>query len=264
MRRLIWLALLAAQWSGLAGPAFAQEPKPGRDWYEDAVDLGFRIKAPDGWSFMPPQPGEVGMIGRYVSPASQFMLNSKSRFKWDYTMFMLVFDRREKPDDGKPRFGKVPADVSEWVDNNLSQFSMKKTSEKSARSGKIDTVEYVFEGAIDQDYKVGLYVELFKLQPDLEVAFAFNGQGERKFSKFERAGKKICGTFTRIEIDAASVPGALSASLRDTKRAALQAEVAKNPGWELYETDNYFVVSANNDRGFVKEVLNRLEAIRKV
>ena len=57
MRRLTWLALLAPLSLALAVPASAQEPKPGRDWYEDAVDLGFRVKAPDGWSFVPPQPG---------------------------------------------------------------------------------------------------------------------------------------------------------------------------------------------------------------
>lgn len=264
MRRLTWLALLAPLWLALSVPASAQEPKPGRDWYEDAVDIGFRVKAPDGWGFVPPQPGAVGEIGRYVAGSGQFMQNPKTRMAWEYSMYLVVFDRREKPEDGKPRFGKAPADVEEWVDNSLSQFSMRKVSEKASRSGKIDTVEYEFAGSIDGDYEVGLYVELFKLRPDLEVALAFNGQGGRKFSKFQRAGKKICGSFTVLEIDSADVPAALSASVRDKKRAELQSEVAKNPGWELYETDNYFVVSSNNDRGFVKEVLDRLEAIRKV
>ena len=264
MRRLTWLALLAALWLALAHGALAQEPKPGRDWYEDNVDLGFRVKAPDGWSFVPPQPGEQGTIGRYVAPGSQFISNPKTGRFWDYTMYMMVFDRRAKEEDGKRRFGKAPEDVLEWVDGNLSPFALRKVEEKKGRVKKIETVEYLFEGTIDSDYEVGFYVMLFKLRPDVEVALGFNGPGGRKFSKYERAGRKLCGTFDAIEVDAADQPTAASGSLRDTKRAALQGEVAKNPGWELYETDNYFVVSSNNDRGFVKELLERLEAIRKV
>lgn len=264
MRRLTWLALLAGLCLCSVRPATAQEPKPGRDWYEDTVDLGFRFKSPDGWGFVPPQPGEPGMIGKYVAPGSQFLMNPKSGRYWDYTMYMMLFDRRVQPEDGKLRFGKAPADVLEWVEANLSQFAMSKTSEVQGRSGKIDIVEYVFDGKIDNEFEVGFYVMLFKLRPDVEVALGFNGPGGRKFSKWERAGKKIAGTLSAIELDTRNLPGAASNSLRDKKRADLQAEVAKNPGWQLYETGNYFVVSSNNDRAFVKEVLDRLEAIRKV
>ena len=36
------------------------------------------------------------------------------------------------------------------------------------------------------------------------------------------------------------------------------------PGWELYETENYFIISNNDDREFMKELQERLEAIRGV
>lgn len=262
MRRLIWLALLAALCLGTARRASAQEPKPGRDWYEDALDLGFRVKAPDGWSFVPAQPGEAGTLGRYVSPGSQFMSNPKSGLRWEYTMWLMLFDRRAKPEDGKPSFGKAPEDVAEWIDARLGQVSLRKTSEEKGRSGKLDTVEYLFDGSLDNEYPVCVFVVLFKLRPDVEVALGFNGPGGRKFGSFERAARKICGTLDVIELDSRGAPEAASNSLRDKKRADLQAAIA--PGWELHETPNYFVVSSNNDRAFIKELLERLEAIRRV
>jgi hypothetical protein len=264
MCRLIWLALLAATCLGFARAASAQEPKPGRDWFEDTVDLGFRVKSPEGWSFVPAQPGETGSLGRFVAPNAQRMINPKSGLSWEYTMWLMLFDRREKPDDGKPRFGKAPADVAEWVDARLGQVAMRKLSEEPGRMGKFETVEYLFEGSLDNEYPVSMFVVLFKLRPDVEIALGFNGPGGRKFSSFERAARKMCGTLSLVEMDHRAAPAALSNSLRDKKRADLQAEVTKNPGWELHETPNYFVVSSNNDRAFIKELLERLEAIRKV
>lgn len=264
MRRLTCLALLAALWLGLARPASAQEVKPGRDWFEDTVDLGFRVKSPEGWSFVPSQPGETGSLGRFVSPPGQKMINPKSGLSWEYTMYLMLFDRRAKPDDGKPKFGKAPADVSEWIDARLGQVSMRKVSEEPGRVGKFETVEYLFEGSLDNDYPVSVFVMSFELRPDVEVALGFNGPGGRKFTSFERAARKLCGTLDLIELDLRAAPGALSNSLRDQKRAELQTEVAKNPGWTLHETPNYFVVSSNPDRAFMKELLERLEAIRKV
>jgi hypothetical protein len=264
VRRLTACAVLAALGPSFAAPAGAQEVKPGRDWFEDKFDLGFRVKAPDGWSFVPAQPGESGSLGRYVAPSGQMMINPKSGLSWDYTMWLMLFDRRPAPDDGKPRFGKPPADVGEWLDARLGQVALKKVSEKAGKEGKLATVEYLFEGSLDSDYPVSVFVMLYKLRPDVEVALAFNGPGGRKFTSFERAARKLCGSFSVTEVDAKGTPEAASSSLRDTKRAALQAEVAKNPGWQLHETPNYFVVSSNNDKAFMKELLERLEAIRKV
>lgn len=264
LRRGTAFVLLAVLGLSFAPRAAAQEVKPGRDWFEDKFDLGFRIKAPDGWSFVPAQPGETGSLGKYVAPPGQRLANPKTGEYYEYTMWLVLFDRREKPDDGKPRFGKAPKDVSEWIDARLGQVSLRKTSEKQGRSGKLDTVEYLFETAQDSDFPVSVFAMQFMLRPDVEVAFAFNGPGGRKFSSFERAARKLCGTFSVLEVDAKGTPEAASSSVRDTKRAALQAEVAKNPGWQLHETPNYFVISSNNDKGFMKELLERLEAIRKV
>ena len=44
----------------------AQEPKLGSDWHEDAVDVGFRIKKPRGWAYVPGSPLEPNLIGKYA------------------------------------------------------------------------------------------------------------------------------------------------------------------------------------------------------
>jgi hypothetical protein len=52
--------------------------------------------------------------------------------------------------------------------------------------------------------------------------------------------------------------------VRSRKRAQLQTEVAKLGGeWKLYETPNYFILTPHKDKLFVKELQERLEAIRK-
>ena len=84
------LALLATLLFCSTSPAHAQEPRLGRYWYEDAVDIGFKFKAPKGWDFVPAQPGEVGTIGKYVGPGSQFLAHPKTGEPWDYSLYMMV------------------------------------------------------------------------------------------------------------------------------------------------------------------------------
>src|SRR5262249_5869937 len=41
-------------------------------------------------------------------------------------------------------------------------------------------------------------------------------------------------------------------------------KISRNPNWKLYETPNYFVVSDNEDKAFLQELMGRLEAIHAV
>jgi len=259
------LALLVLALAGLAQEALAQEPKPGRKWYEDTVDFGFKFKSPDGWDFVPPQPSDVGLIGTYASPSAQLMVDPKTTRAWDYQLWIVAFDRRplpeEEQDEERKRFRGAES-LPEWVDVVMSPFGMRKVDEEKGRINKIDTVEYTFEGLLGE-FEVGLFATLYHLQPDVDVALVFNGPGGKNWKKFERAFKKVCATLLPMEVEArAAATGPMS--LRDRKRADLQAEVDKQPGWELYETENYFVISSNKDREFLEELMGRLEAIRKI
>ena len=37
---------------------------------------------------------DIGLVGKYVSPSSQFLVDPKTGRAWDYTLWIVVFDRR--------------------------------------------------------------------------------------------------------------------------------------------------------------------------
>jgi hypothetical protein len=274
MTSLLRIALLAGLAAlGTAGPALAQEPKVGKKWYEDSTELGFRFKAPEGWNFIPPQPGTIAVVGQYSSPSGQFLID-KNLQAWDYGLWIVTFDRRpkkaepekkEQKKDGKEVKVEVkihgPRTVAEFVEDAFEMISPRLTEEKPGRVGKIETVESTFSGMLG-DLEVCVFATVFHLRPDVDVALVFNGPA-RGWSKFERSFKKICDTFTLLEVHELEVASG-PRSLRDRKRDELEAIVAKQPGWKLYETENYFFLSSNKDAEFLEELMQRLEAIRTV
>jgi hypothetical protein len=104
---------------------------------------------------------------------------------------------------------------------------------------------------------------VYEVAPELQVAFVGNGPGEKKWVKYEQAWRQMARTFKRVELERVELAGP-NASLRDQKRVRLQNEVASQPGWELYESPNYFIVSSVDDRQFIDELMSRLETIRAV
>jgi hypothetical protein len=265
-RRLLALALACAL-PLAAAPASAQAPKPGK-YYEDSANLGFKVKVPDGYSFIPPEPDDPNLIGKYSAGESKDVLARSSQYKWEYAAWLVKFDRRPKEDgagkDG-PRFMRKPAkDISDWVEKGVEIRGWKQESEKATTIAKVEAVEYAFSAQHDS-VDVGLYAMVYKLQPDLEIAIVMNGLGGKKWSKFENVYRQMARSFQPIEVEkpAAAEAGG-PASLRDRKRSALQRELAGQPGWNLYETPNYFLVSNNTDKQFLEELMERLDAIRLV
>ena len=51
---------------------------------------------------------------------------------------------------------------------------------------------------------------------------------------------------------------------RSSKRAKLLNQISAQPGWQLIETENYFIVTSSEDRDFLRDVEKRLEAIRDI
>ena len=91
------LALLAflTLWSGLMAPAAnAQAPKVG-DYFVDDSDLGFKIKMPKDWSFIPPKVGENNLLGKY-NPNNQVAVPSGRNTSIYLECWMVKFDRRAK------------------------------------------------------------------------------------------------------------------------------------------------------------------------
>ena len=262
---------------GLIAPASsAQAPKTGSSYYEDTVNFGFRFKEPKGWDFIPPQPGDPNLIGTYAAPNQKGILFPNRGTYWGYNAWVVKFDRRKEdesaPKDGSKRIviGRSGAkDIEEWVERAISStlsgvsFKADEDSVKDVRIKGCEATERVFTGKLG-DVDLALYAAVFELQEDVEVALVFNGPGGKKWNKYEGAFRRFAKTFSLIEIEAPEAPVLGGGSLRETKRAKLKASVATMPGWELYETENYFVVSNNDDKDFLEELMVRLEAIREV
>ncbi|MCZ6596849.1 MAG: hypothetical protein O7B99_04350 [Planctomycetota bacterium] len=257
-RRSLLALWLVVGLLAVGGAAFGQAPKPGK-YYTDDTDLGFEVKMPKDWGFFPPKPGDVHRIGKFDGPS--FQLSPLTRL--DLTGTLVKFDRR--PDaDGKPKKLRYK-DPQAWIRGNLDGKGWSVVSEKDLKAGRLVGKELVFQG----DYKgaeVRAYAGFFALSEDVDVALVFNGPGERKWSKYEKAYRRLAKTFRRTElVEAAAEPtGVGSGSVRARKRAKLQDEANRTPGWQLLETENYFIITNSDDDGFIEELMDRVEAIREV
>jgi hypothetical protein len=276
--RLFRVSLVLALVSFLAAPqVFAQAPKLG-NFYKDSVEFGFRVKMPKGWAFTPPQPGENNLIGKYTPPFNSYINISPETVLW-LEAYLLKFDSRQETDeDGEVTtdedgnvvieidMNRGSADLESWIDRRMrgSGFRVKETKDIKIR--KVEATQTLFVGQKSGvDFHV--YTMVYHLEPKLDVALVFNGPADKKkWRKYEMAFNKMAKSFGRIDLKelAFSETKEDDSPARSQKRGELEAECAKNPGWELYETKNYFVITDNDDRQFMKELMDRLEAIREV
>ncbi|MEQ1893745.1 MAG: hypothetical protein ABL998_14470 [Planctomycetota bacterium] len=271
------LALLAS-----LAPAFAQEPKLGNKWYEDAVDLGFKFRAPKDWSFVPGQPGEQNMVGKYAPARGQEVHLGKDAVL-EHAIYVLKFDRRPEANQAEKKvIGDREVEVTfrglknieEWMSKGIDEGTAWRRVEgpkaiKEPCEGSIS----VFEGMSTTSYgseaepqPVRAHVTLLKLGPDVELALVGTGPGDKKkWRDFESAYWGVAKTMQRVTV-AASAPSASSGGKdpRSLKRAKLEKEVAKSPGWSLHETPNYFIMACTEDKALVEDLKVRLEAIRQI
>lgn len=264
LRPLVWIVALATL--VLTDTARAQAPKPGSKFYEDTTDLGFKVKTPDDWELIPPAPDDRNLIAKF-DPAhnKEILLTPDSALKLHMWLVKLdpppVADTAEKSAN-KPRI-RGAKDLTEWIQSEMAREA-KLTSTKEFEVNKVKAIEHVFSGGNAKRGEFKVYAVLFKLRPDADVALVFNGPGEAKrWSKYEIEFDKFVRTFRAMDVKTSDAPVAAGDSLRDKRRAKLQASLATTPGWKLLETPSYFVVSNSDDRDFLAELKERLEAIRK-
>jgi hypothetical protein len=264
LRPLVWIVALAAL--VLTDAARAQAPKPGSKYYEDTTDLGFKVKTPDGWELIPPAPDDRNLIAKF-DPATnkEIQITPESVLKLHMWLVKLdpppAADTKEKS-ASKPRI-RGAKDLTEWIQSEMAREA-KLTSTKEFEVNKVKAIEHVFSGGNAKRGEFKVYAVLFKLRPDADVALVFNGPGEAKrWSKYEIEFDKFVRTFRALDVKASEAQVAAGDSLRDKRRAKLQASLATTPGWSLLETPSYFVVSNSDDREFLAELKERLEAIRK-
>jgi len=249
----------------------------GNAWYEDKVDLGFKIKTPKDWEFVPASPLERNMIGRYAAPNGQYVNLGREEFVL-VTMYLVKFDARPKEESGTTiQDGNKTIEISmegapdidAWMDGGIDEGNSWERLEaaKPLKGAGFEGTFAIYEGKStrgrgEDPQPVHAYVADFKVSKDVHVSVVGLGPGDKKWRNYEKAYETIAKSIQRLEVAGAAT--AVSGDPRGAKRAKLQNEVAKSPGWALYETPNYFIVSSYNDKQFIEEMKTRLEGIRAV
>lgn len=253
----------------LAARALAQEPKAG-GWYENP-NLSFKFKAPAKWDPIPPSPDDLNLVIKYDPPTTKYIQAGPSGRLWLHC-WVLKFDRSKSADEekGTVKYATKKKNLKAWIEDatNVGPAFKEIGKPRDVEINKIPA--QIVEWETDSDPNcpkewVQLYTITYKLSPDLDVTVAFNGPGKDKWPKFGRGCEEIAKTFTRFEakVDPKAAAAAASGTqtLRDQKRAELEKKLREMPSWKLYSTEHYFVVSDNDDKAFLDELMARLEAI---
>ena len=283
MLHLRWFGVVCAL-SVLSVLARAQEPKLGGTWYEDKTDLGFKVKAPKDWEFVPGSPLEANLIGKYADPGEGKYVPLGKDAEIIAEVFLVKFDKRGGGKKEKRQVGdqsveidmKGLADIGLWMERGLDEGDSwhKVEGPTDLKCAVPDAKFYIYEGmssrrsasnAVPQP--VAAYVAKYPLGPQLEVAFVGLGPAGKKWRTFESAYAVLAKSLQPVVVASAGAAGAAEPDSKDpraVKRAKLKAKMATQPGWSLYETPNYFIVSCYDDKQFIEEMKVRLEAIRTV
>ena len=281
MARLLSGALLAALVAPLAA---AQEPKPGNSWYEDEVHLGFKLKAPKDWAFTPGSPLDENVIGKYA-PKNGEGVGLGGDAGVFVNIWLLRFDRRGKAvasgKDAKEKDEGGARDIRAWMTRGIDKGVGWRVAAgpEPLKGPPVPSEAYVFEGMSTESIRsfagnhvgnieakpIQCYAAVFRLAADLEVALVGVGPGEKKWRSYEKAFEALARTLQPVALASAGKPGTpVGTDPRSIKRAKLEAEMARTPGWRMLETENYFIVSNSTDEEFLAELRERIEALRKV
>ncbi len=266
-----------------AFPAAGQEPKLGSAWYEDKVDLGFKLKSPKDWDFIPPSPLEPNLVGKYAPPNTQYVHLGGNAAVF-LNVWLVKFDRRpettEKKEERKIGDNTVEIrttgakDIDDWMSGGIDEGSdWHRVGKVTPLKGvPVPTTSALYEGmstsgiAGGEPKPIKCYVAVFDLAADLQVALVGIGPGDKQWRVFEKAYESMAKSFQTLAVEALAKPeaGADVNSPRAKKRAKLEKEIAKSPDWALHETPNYFIVSSYSDKQFIEELKQRLEGIRAI
>jgi hypothetical protein len=250
-------------------PALAQAPKVGSKPYVDTSDLGFKIKVPDGWDLIPPAPDDVNVIAKYDPPINKYITLGPDAQAFFIHCWLIKFDRRkhdEAESKGPKRFSKPAKDIQDWMKSNV-EFGpkLKLDSQKDFTNDKIAATEYHWVSPDDPKVAVHYYAAVYKVSPEVDVGIVFNGPGDpKKWVKWEGPITQMGRSLSLKDLKEVASATPTGDTLRDKKRAELNKDLAKLPGWKLYETPHYFIVTPHEDKAFRDELMKRLEAIHAI
>lgn len=267
-------------------------PKTG-GWHEDPIH-GFKVRMPADWSKTPPQEGESYTIATLNGDDAVDLKNPGYPLAYPTTLEILKFEPEppEQPvtpsggDDNDPEarkrrieeairraqgFGAQAHDFLQYC--TLRRFTGLDWEDKKHEPKKVrGLVRTEYKGKRDSNggrAKYAVYAVTFDLkeQYGYDICLCYqvadlDQKDTRQYMKFFESLAKTFQTIDRIKIEAEENAEGVVTD-RAKRRAELEARHKSMPEWRIQETENYLVVINSDDAGFVREILQRIELIRK-
>ena len=262
------LALWIASALG-AAPALAQKPTAG-EWYEEVQELGFRVRSPKDWTYVPPQPGDDVMLAKYVPTGRDYLpIGGDNRFyvfNWILSLDIAELEservERELRRRGKKSLEELPeeeraeidgesitvqAAFEQWLEDNMLQGDRwERIETHPLRIAGMDAEEWFYSGRYGtipgkkEPLEVRVYAALYEVAPGRHVALVYNCTGEKgDWNKHESAYRKMARSFDLIRKDAIEAgPEIAKGDLRGQKRRELEQSIASMPGWRPRTTSS--------------------------
>ncbi len=259
--------------------------------YENAR-WGFAFYPLAKWNAVPPQPDEEYQVAKFEAPQA---LAHKTG-AWHCNFEVLRFDAEGKSaanldqgrtggpttggegkeGEGKEGDGKLtPDDIRRMRDQlrkrsyeeylkDLGDRVKNKKPPKKQRFKKNQAVVHEFETPSSQkgiNYR--FFAVVFKHPDKSEIVLEFS-MPEFKYDDWKPVFVRSAETFQFIEKQNDDPNRFEGLTILERDRMRHEEEVNLTPGWQLIETDHYFIKTSVDNARFLKELQERIEAIRKV
>lgn len=279
MRRYVtWFVLFLAV-GLLAVPASAQ--RAGSKYVEDTAN-GFEFKPLKDWAGIPVTQDlkSASVVARFSSEDIRVKLPNNTILQGKAEVYIFTFETPNAVTGGesgslRSRAGgetRRPT-LEEWIPR---VFNFRDFKEKGLKDPFVEPEEVKLKkGLVARHATYGVnaaegyssYIDCWTVTlDDFDLAFMFVlPDQERDNKKWLKAFESSVKTLRLIERVAGPRRVTEGSSYED-RLAFHKAEAEKTPGWTAIETpsENYIIKTSSDDKGFIKDVIERLEASRLV
>ena len=251
-----------------AAPVSAQ--KMGRDWHEDTT-RGFKFKPLDKYSPIPIQEGDrsgSALISKFLGPTVVIQNEKKQSFNYDLQLYIFSFEDPKAKEDvegsqsvgARKSIGARLAESWQWLTKDMVDNPEKQKSFKT-KDFKGEYLEWHGPEGPDQQI-VSTYT--FPMG-DANVAIVYLCTAEH-FKKYSKVFNKSVKTLQSIPIVKSSVIAEGGKYTYEEQLQIAEEDCLKTNGWKALPTPSkrFIIKTSSDDKGFLKEVIERLEVSRDI